>query len=69
VAGGFKTAGRHSGVPVVENCYTNVAAAIAVTPGSPGAANYNALTEYSSTKLDGVTSKTMAAVTFSVPGF
>jgi len=64
-----RQAGRHSGVPVVENCYANVAAAIAVTPGSPGAANYSALTKCTSTKLDGVTSKTMAAVTFSVPEF
>lgn len=60
---------RHPGVPVVENCYASVAAAIAVTPGGPGAKKYNVLTDCTSTKLDGVTSKTMAAVTFSVPGF
>jgi hypothetical protein len=56
-------------VPVMEGCYANGAAVIAVTPGSPGAANFNALTEYISTKLDGVISKTMAAVIFGVPGF
>jgi len=68
--GGRIQDGMHTGVhAVLKRCYANVAAAIALTPGSPGAANCNALTKCICTKLDGVTSKTMAVVTFSLPGF